>query len=658
MGEYSFYSGAFTEYTTYFLYASDILLALAIFFWLFSDAFKLEFRLFVSRVYTFYNKGKSAKLDLSCYFLEKRSLELESQKKELSIRKIWLYLALFVLILILNLFFRHDYVGISLFQFVKLLEMVFLFFFVYFNFKKEKILLNSLFIIAFSGLSQGLIAIQQFFQQSSLFHNFPFIKKIIGEPSLGLDVLGTANFLFEGERIMRPYGTFPHPNVLAGFLIFSLLITIYLYLESKRVYLSSILSNSTNYNTNTLIRQLFSSPSTWIILLFVQIVALLFTFSRSSWIALLISTVISLILFVYQRKIVSRETIYNYSLIRKYLISYKEIFISTVLFVIVLILSLPVLQSRVTEDIFQKSNVPENYVLSDRNFYNNVSRETIYQNYMFGSGLGTFIFQIDSYSENRGFTEKLDYWQYQPAHNIYFLIASEIGILGLLFFLLFTFQIIFVDLAKTDNNQMRQMCSSDTETERNNKIFPLKRRIYNILSTLSTVYAQLTHSFQRIVSRETIMKNYSSLDKGRSEGVSGDSNSNSLFVDAKSNLAVLVGKLKSYFNKFLHLLIISKESSNRIVSRETIFDDEVSPVDKNSNLTMSSIAESYNNLKLEIVSRETFSIDKIKLRYFLLIIVISFLIIGLFDHYFWTLQQGRIIFWITLSFLAVNIKEK
>jgi hypothetical protein len=58
------------------------------------------------------------------------------------------------------------------------------------------------------------------------------------------------------------------------------------------------------------------------------------------------------------------------------------------------------------------------------------------------------------------------------------------------------------------------------------------------------------------------------------------------------------------------------------------------------------------NLKNKIVSRET--ILNVKLNYFLIAMLVSFLFIGLFDHYFWTLQQGRLMFWLVLGLILVN----
>ena len=47
---------------------------------------------------------------------------------------------------------------------------------------------------------------------------------ILGERSFSIQTPGIAKFDFYGREILRPYATFPHPNVLAGFLVISLIL--------------------------------------------------------------------------------------------------------------------------------------------------------------------------------------------------------------------------------------------------------------------------------------------------------------------------------------------------------------------------------------------------------------------------------------------------
>ena len=553
--EYSFYSGAFTEYATLFIYLSDAFLILALCFWLISS------------------KNLNKQVDFN------------KLRSAISKNQIWTYLLLFILVLFVNVVFKRDYFEISMFQFLKFIEMILLFLYLSYNLKKPKILINSLYIIVISGFVEATIAIQQFVNQGSIFNNSPILRKVSGESLIGLNISGVANFVFDGQRIMRSYGTFPHPNVLAGFLILSLSMTVYLYLESKRDKMSSKCCLSDNDDTYTSNCQGIVCSLGWILLILVQCSALLFSFSRSAWFSFLISIFIMGIVCFFQRKIVScetirmncfskymeksgeirevlksnnifknstkyilkvfstyisrlkkalrlsidpviavdqivsRETIDNESFLskfKKYLFHYKELLIALVLFMCIVVSYFPLINSRLSEDIQQTSNLPNNYALSDRNFYNNVSRETISDDYLLGSGLGTSIFQIDVFIRDNDINEKLEPWQYQPTHNLYLLIASEVGLIGLFIMLLVIFYII---------------------------------------------------------------------------------------------------------NRY-HSVVILKLVNSEIVSRETI-------------LTRCS----------------TFC-------YFLLIILFSYLLIGLFDHYFWTLQQGRVMFWLILGFLFVSLNNE
>lgn len=62
-------------------------------------------------------------------------------------------------------------------------------------------------------LGEGVLAILQFFKGGTLG------LWILGERTFSLSTPGIAKFDFYGSEFLRPYGTFPHPNVLAGFLL-------------------------------------------------------------------------------------------------------------------------------------------------------------------------------------------------------------------------------------------------------------------------------------------------------------------------------------------------------------------------------------------------------------------------------------------------------
>ncbi|MFH1938211.1 MAG: O-antigen ligase family protein, partial [Patescibacteria group bacterium] len=50
--------------------------------------------------------------------------------------------------------------------------------------------------------------------------------------------------------------------------------------------------------------------------------------------------------------------------------------------------------------------------------------------------------------------------------------------------------------------------------------------------------------------------------------------------------------------------------------------------------------------------------ENIKQYYLLLFLISGILIISLFDHFFWTLQQGQLMFWLILGIIASQIYQK
>ena len=145
-----------------------------------------------------------------------------------------------------------------------------------------------------------------------------------------------------------------------------------------------------------------------------------------------------------------------------------EIIVILALFAVLVTAYFPLVNSRLTENVSFNTDYSnsDNRALSDRIFYNNVSRETISNNFIAGSGPGTFIFQIVNYSpleRGKGCVENnipqnLEYWEYQPVHNIYLLICSEIGIVGFAIFCLIIMEImsnsvsVIRKMAKTREN--------------------------------------------------------------------------------------------------------------------------------------------------------------------------------------------------------------
>lgn len=438
--DYSFVTGDFTEYGTIFLYLSDVLLLL-------SFAFAILFNQKLIKSALSELKSKSGDKEISSIF------------RVLSVLIIWFFVSALV---------NQSYLNISLFRSFKMAEMVLLVFFVFAAMKDKSFFISSLFIIILSSYFQSLLAIYQFLYQENLFYS-PLMHKLTGETILAPDLPGIAKIGEEGEKLIRAYGTLPHPNLLGGFVVFSLFISLYLYIEHRDSLLSS---DSLRFKAYNKVFQKYFKSVFWFLIFTAQFLALTLSFSRSAWLSFIIGSIVFTILAHNRAKIVSRETIK-----KNLLYKYKELVLSTAFIAFLIIGNFDLISNRVSQDISsrnttssQSANLPTNDTFEDRSFFNNVSRETISRTPFFGSGPGTSIFQIGSFLEKADKNQKIEPWQYQPPHNIYILSTSEIGIIG--FIILISIIILSI------KNTIKKIVSR--ETIPNEKIF--KACILSILA--------------------------------------------------------------------------------------------------------------------------------------------------------------------------------
>ncbi len=79
------------------------------------------------------------------------------------------------------------------------------------------------------GISgESLLAIMQFIKGGTIG------LWVLGERSFNVSTPGIAKFDFYGMQFLRPYGTFPHPNVLAAFLLLTIVILVRLFVVARR----------------------------------------------------------------------------------------------------------------------------------------------------------------------------------------------------------------------------------------------------------------------------------------------------------------------------------------------------------------------------------------------------------------------------------------
>ena len=238
------------------------------------------------------------------------------------------------------------------------------------------------------ALLQSLIAIGQFFKQQSLG------LKYLGESPLAPNIDGVAKIVVDGAKIIRAYGLTPHPNILATILIIAIFGLTWLFLQknSKRDFY-------------------FFSMIFAIILL-----ALFFTFSRSV-------ITVGGALFIF----------WLFSSWRKRELRKKVTFIFLLLVIgYALLVSYywPLYANR-----FSADNLINSQSANLRVYYNQVAVDLISSSPLLGIGQGNFVNNFSQYYPS------LENWVFQPVHNIYLLIASETGLIGLSLFSFFLFLI-------------------------------------------------------------------------------------------------------------------------------------------------------------------------------------------------------------------------
>jgi len=287
-----------------------------------------------------------------------------------------------VLFLLIGFISLRQAVNISLGFFVwfKLLEFILFFFYLKNNFQFFD-LTKVVSCWIGSGVFQSLIGIGQFIQQKSLGLRY------LGESILRPDLAGVAKIDYLNQKIIRAYGTFPHPNVLAVFLMVALLFFYFLWLKNQFSWRKKVLLLITYF---LLLTGLFFTFSRGIILVFLVLVLLswLFFFKKAP------QKIMGLILF-------------------SFLIGFVLIYFYWPLFI-----------TRWHFSLVEQS-------VKLRIFYQEMSFQLIKEFPFLGIGIGQFV------SETAQRFDLIKPWVHQPVHNLYLLIASELGLIGLFVFLWF-----------------------------------------------------------------------------------------------------------------------------------------------------------------------------------------------------------------------------
>lgn len=296
-----------------------------------------------------------------------------------------LYLVWFFLLAAVNVYFSTSPL-ISVFKWLKITEA--LFFGAYFYMRKFFIGENLLFkTVLFSSFLVSLIGIMQFFigRTTGIFY-------FLGERTFNISTPGIALVRLQNNIFLRAYSVFSHPNSLSGYLGVGL---IFLFAQKDKIKKTKIFHIA------------------YLILAFCFVLS----FSLSAFISMTALTIFSFVKF-------------NARVL-------KNLFLAFLIMSVLLSLLAPISSEQILRVISLPSEISQRLDLSF------LSGKMISDRFFFGEGLNTFIVNSVKFSGTQSYI-----WLLQPVHNIFLLIFSETGILGLLAFVFLAFKVIVFSLKK------------------------------------------------------------------------------------------------------------------------------------------------------------------------------------------------------------------
>ncbi|MBU1110022.1 O-antigen ligase family protein [Patescibacteria group bacterium] len=284
------------------------------------------------------------------------------------------------------------------YRWVKILELLALVPFIAWQISHDNLKKSQIWkLISWGLLPLCLIAITEFIMKRSL--NMQFL----GEWDFSVKTPGIATFSWLGIDWLRPYSTFPHPNVLGGIL---------------SIVLPIMCRRRCEWNRKA-----------WILLWAIMGLTLLLTLSRTAWVTFLLLMLLAMWPVIFANRGLSRGRD-RFSTMRR-IVRFSAVCILLGIFFFLL-------PNPITERIRSLGTVDSLSWLRrwDLSLF---AIRLIRQSPFLGVGLNQFSFLVEKYGEISGPSA----WA-QPVHNLWLLIASETGFIGLGLFLWFVWKIISV----------------------------------------------------------------------------------------------------------------------------------------------------------------------------------------------------------------------
>lgn len=336
---------------------------------------------------------------------KQRFLKKSPFKKQDLLKDYTVWIIVFLIISFFSMSQANN-IQLGFYTWFKLLELVALLFYIKCNVGLIFCLKRIAQVVIASGFIQSIIVFGQFINQKSLGLRF------LTESPIGIEVSGIAKIMFDGMKIIRPYGTFLHPNILAAFLLLCIFLLYYRWLDGEY-------SVAKNCFSCFIYCSLFF--------------ALWLTFSRTAIIACLVASLVYFNFIFWH----ARET-NNKALKQKLFLIFLTFVLCCLFFVS---LAWPEVSHRFIISMGEQA-------VGLRLAYNEIAFFIISQYPWLGIGLGNFTWEIAQ------IFNLLQSWMHQPVHNVYLLISSEVGLIGLGVFLLFLWRLFAASKKEESNSRL------------------------------------------------------------------------------------------------------------------------------------------------------------------------------------------------------------
>lgn len=291
-----------------------------------------------------------------------------------SLRKKLLWISIFpIAFLIVGIFLSHS-PWLGLFSLLKGGELIFFGWFGGRFFLKHW--RRSIFVMTCSLVGESILGFWQLYRQASVGGIFYFF----GERTFSAATPGIANASINGTLVLRPYATFPHPNVFAGFLVIVMTLV-----------LDSLISS-----------QPFRSRLWYLLTLVIGTSALFSTLSR-----------IAILVWFVTMGIYFGRKYYSYF--------QKKVFVVMTICLFALLLSLFIFLPTVFYRFFSTRVSDESILL--RNKFTHDAILMIQKHPLFGVGLHNFLPEIPLFDKTAS-----NIFSIQPVHNVFLLLVAELGI--------------------------------------------------------------------------------------------------------------------------------------------------------------------------------------------------------------------------------------